>query len=122
MDENSLGSLSKDGLYVAAEMKSDELEDMDTPKVSGSFLGSLFSGKIVTEKDLDPVLEQVINQLISKNVAAEIAIQVCDRVRKSLVGTRISSFSRIMTLVQQEMEKEIQRILTPDSSIFCISS
>ncbi len=72
-----------------------------------------FSGKVLTDNDLDAPLEDMQKMLTSKNVAGEIAQDICLTVRKKLVGKRMASFTRVKTAVRQALEVAIEKILRP---------
>lgn len=72
-----------------------------------------FSGKVLTDQDLDLPLEDMEKMLTSKNVAREIAKDICLTVRKKLVGKRMASFTRVKTAVRQALEIAIEKILRP---------
>lgn len=63
------------------------------------------------------MLKRVKEHLIQKNVAAPVAEQVCQVVHQSLEGTMLSSFTRVQTVVEQQLEQTIRQILTPTSPI-----
>lgn len=110
VDEASLGTRNKDGLYEVKDWdfgaKDDETNDViaralgsDTSKQSTSSLGSLGSlfarltgSKVLTEDDLKPVLEGMKQHLMKKNVAKEIADKVCEGVGEGLVGKKVGGF------------------------------
>jgi len=75
------------------------------------------TNKEITDTDLAPVLENFANHLIEKNVAFEISHEICDSLGTSLVGKRMSSFTRITSNVKTAMEESLTRILTPKKKI-----
>jgi signal recognition particle GTPase len=111
VDEASLGTRTKDGMYEVKDWdfgpKDDETDDEiaralgpgTSSKPSASSLGSLGSlfarltgSKVLTEDDLQPVLEGMKQHLMKKNVAKEIADKVCEGVGESLVGKKVGGF------------------------------
>lgn len=72
-----------------------------------------FSGKYLTDDDLDVPLEEMEKMLTGKNVAREIAQDICLTVRKKLVGKKMASFTRVKTAVRQALEMAIEKILRP---------
>ena len=72
-----------------------------------------FSGKYLTDEDLDVPLEEMEKMLTGKNVAREIAQDICLTVRKKLVGKKMASFTRVKTAVRQALEMAIEKILRP---------
>ncbi|KAG6379125.1 SRP54-type protein [Boletus reticuloceps] len=134
VDEASLGTRTKDGLYEVKDWdfdpENDETNDViaralgsDAPKQSGSSLGSLGSlfarltgSKILTENDLKPVLEGMKEHLMKKNVAKEIADKVCEGVGESLVGKKVGGFQTTNNAVRTALSTSLTRILTPKTS------
>lgn len=110
VDEASLGTRTKDGMYEVKDWdfgpKDDETDNViaralrsDASKQSTSSLGSLGSlfarltgSKVLTEDDLKPVLEGMKQHLMKKNVAKEIADKVCEGVGEGLVGKKVGGF------------------------------
>lgn len=91
-------------------------DSTETKGVWGSSLKGMmdqFSGKVLTDSDLDIPLEDMEKMLTGKNVAREIAQDICLTVRKKLVGKRMASFTRVKTAVRQALEIAIEKILSP---------
>jgi signal recognition particle receptor subunit alpha len=100
----------------------------------GGFFSRFTGGKVLTEQDLQPVLEAMKQRLMQKNVAKEIAEKVCDGVGEGLVGKKIGNFqSETFVLevplqtdeldiataasVRTALANSLTRILTPKTSI-----
>jgi len=83
-------------------------------------LGSLFArftgSKVLSEADLNPVLEGMQQHLMKKNVAKEIAEKVCEGVGESLVGKKVGGFQTTNAAVRQALSNSITHILTPKTS------
>jgi signal recognition particle receptor subunit alpha len=110
VDESSLGTRTRDGLYEVKDWEFTNNEEADKliasalkpvsgkTATSGSLgaLGSIFArltgSKVLTEHDLKPVLEGMKQHLMKKNVAREIADKVCEGVGESLVGKKVGGF------------------------------
>jgi len=89
--------------------------------VTGLF--SNFSGnKPLTSDDLQKPIAELKNQLISKNVAMDIADKLCASVKDSLVGKKISAFTRVKTMVAAALSDALTRVLTPKKSIDIVAS
>ncbi|KAH9997500.1 SRP54-type protein [Russula vinacea] len=136
VDEASLGIRNKDGLYEVRDLEFANAEtaddaiaralsaspDKEDKPAQGSLgaLGSLFArftgSKVLSEDDLNPVLEGMKQHLMKKNVAKEIAEQVCEGVGKSLVGKKVGGFQTTNAAVRQALSNSITHILTPKSS------
>ena len=118
VDETSLGTRTKDGMYEVKDWdfgaKDEETNNViaralgsDASKQPTSSLGSLGSlfarltgSKVLTEEDLKPVLEGMKQHLMKKNVAKEIADKVCEGVGESLVGKKVGGFQSMCVQVQ----------------------
>ena len=86
------------------DVLADVVKPLDKNSNSSSLITSLFSrltgSQVLTEADLQPVLEGMKQHLMKKNVAKEIAEKVCEGVGESLVGKKIGGFeSERLTLV-----------------------
>lgn len=112
VDEASLGTRSKDGLYEVRDLEFANAKTADDAiaralnggpdkenkpaQSSLGTLGSLFArftgSKVLSEADLDPVLEGMKQHLMKKNVAKDIAEKVCEGVGESLVGKKVGGF------------------------------
>lgn len=117
VDEASLGIRNKDGLYEVRDLEFANAEraddavaralgagsDGENKPAQGSLgaLGSLFArftgSKILSEDDLNPVLEGMKQHLMKKNVAKDISEKVCEGVGKSLVGKKVGGFQSMFS-------------------------
>ncbi|KAF8558467.1 P-loop containing nucleoside triphosphate hydrolase protein [Imleria badia] len=134
VDEASLGTRTKDGMYEVKDWdfssRDEETNDViaralgsDASKQPASSLGSLGSlfarltgSKVLTEDDLKPVLEGMKQHLMKKNVAKEIADKVCEGVGESLVGKKVGGFQTTNNAVRAALSTSLTRILTPKTS------
>ncbi|KAG8217317.1 signal recognition particle, alpha subunit, N-terminal-domain-containing protein [Butyriboletus roseoflavus] len=134
VDEASLGTRTKDGMYEVKDWdfgpKDGETDDViaralrsDASKQSTSSLGSLgflfarlTGSKVLTEDDLKPVLEGMKQHLMKKNVAKEIADKVCEGVGENLVGKKVGGFQTTNNAVRMALSTSLTRILTPKTS------
>jgi signal recognition particle receptor subunit alpha len=112
VDEASLGTRNKDGLYEVRDLEfakgntTDDAiaralgagSDKENKPTQGSLgtLGSLFArftgSRVLSEDDLNPVLEGMKQHLMKKNVAKGIAEKVCEGVGESLIGKKVGGF------------------------------
>ena len=83
----------------------------------GSMIQTITGGKILEERDLLPVLDEMKEMLQSKNVAQEIADDICSSVGQALIGHRLASFTGIKKVVTDALHDAVQRILTPGTSV-----
>ncbi|KAH9079181.1 P-loop containing nucleoside triphosphate hydrolase protein [Lactarius deliciosus] len=136
VDEASLGSRTRDGLYEVKDWEfanGGTADDVIAKALSGSLgkeskpaqsslgaLGSLFARftgtKVLSEDDLKPVLEGMKQHLMKKNVAKDIAEKVCEGVGQSLVGKKVGGFQTTNAAVRQALSNSITHILTPKTS------
>ncbi|EJF65737.1 signal recognition particle binding protein [Dichomitus squalens LYAD-421 SS1] len=137
VDSASLGTRTQDGLYevkdweflsqgeknaddVIAEVLKKGGQEAKPASSSLGALGSIFArltgSKVLTEKDLKPVLEAMKQHLMKKNVAKEISEKVCEDVGQSLVGKKVGGFQTTTSAVRQALANSITRILTPKTS------
>jgi len=72
--------------------------------------------KVLTKQDVQPILDEMKQILISKNVAQETAQVIVQDVSNKLVGTKLSSMTRIKTIVRLAVEQSVARILNCSSS------
>ncbi|CAH8504321.1 unnamed protein product [Heterobilharzia americana] len=87
--------------------------------LTGGFASSLLrglriaggSGRVLTQEDITPCLEQLRERLVSKNVAMSIAERICSSVADRLVGTSLGTFGRIYPRVRASLEEVCSRIL-----------
>ena len=112
VDEASLGTRNKDGLYEVRDLEfanaqtaddaiaqvlgaGSDKEDKPTQGSLGT-LGSLFArftgSRVLSEDDLNPVLEGMKQHLMKKNVAKDISEKVCEGVGESLIGKKVGGF------------------------------
>ncbi len=102
----------------------DDYDDDDQNIESSSGWGSSLKGlidqmsgnKLLTEQDLKGPLQEMEKLLTSKNVASDISIEICNQVKKTLVGKRLASFRRVKTAVRQALEQAITKILHPNQN------
>lgn len=94
--------------HLSEEDDDDEEEDdnVNENKNSGwgfgfvsDFFKTISGNKILTDEDLEPVFEEMSKKLISKNVAHEVSTEICNSVRKSLVGQKLTSFTRYIIIL-----------------------
>ncbi|KAF5372964.1 hypothetical protein D9758_001682 [Tetrapyrgos nigripes] len=136
VDQASLGTRTRDGLYEVKdwEFTNSEMDETDnvitkalrskeaqtSSKGSLGALGSLFArltgSKVLTEQDLKPVLDGMKQHLMKKNVAKEIADKVCEGVGESLVGKKVGGFQTTNAAVRLALSTSLTRILTPKTS------
>jgi len=136
VDKGSLGTRATDGSYevkdwdfggsangLEDDFVSRTLRQQDDPKATSSSLGALGSifarltgSKILSEKDLKPVLESMKQHLMKKNVAMEISEKVCEGVGEGLIGKKVGGFQTTSATVRQALTTSLTRILTPNTS------
>jgi signal recognition particle receptor subunit alpha len=117
VDQSSLGTRTRDGLYevkdwefskegdddaddiIARALKPVEAKTKSTSSSLGA-LGSIFArltgSKVLTEEDLKPVLDAMKQHLMKKNVAKDTSEKVCEGVGESLVGKKVGGFQSML--------------------------
>jgi signal recognition particle receptor subunit alpha len=108
------------------EEDSDESdEEITSTKTSSSLLSSfvrnlgvnVMGTQALTRDDIDAPLQDLKKKLMERNVAEEIANKLIESVAASLVGQKLSSFTRVSSAVKAAVEDALVRILTPKKSI-----
>mmetsp|Transcript_1717 Transcript_1717/g.6043 ORF Transcript_1717/g.6043 Transcript_1717/m.6043 type:complete len:602 (+) Transcript_1717:193-1998(+) len=99
----------------------DEGEEAVKSKAGGgswfsSVLRNVVGKESLERSDVQPVLDQLKVRLMAKNVAEVIVEKLCESIATSLEGQKMSSFTRISTVVRSAMEDALTRILTPQRS------
>lgn len=97
-------------------------------KGASSSSGGLFSkltnafknvtgNKVLTEEDVEPILENFKTSLMEKNVAQEIADSICHSVTATLIDKKTESFTSVQATVKTALTDSIQKLLTPKRNI-----
>lgn len=96
-----------------------DLVSKPTAKSSGvfGFFKNLTGQREIDAATLEPVLQKMKTHLIDKNVASNISQHLCDSVQSSLLGKKLGTFGSVSTLVKDNMETALKRILTPKTSV-----
>ncbi|KAH8740882.1 GTpase signal recognition particle receptor alpha subunit [Cryptosporidium ryanae] len=80
--------------------------------------GILDSNCVITEEIIQEPLQKLKSKLIEKNVASEIAHDIIDSISKATVGTKPKdNYSRLDTILHNNLRDAITRILSPKKSI-----
>ena len=124
VDQSSLGTRTRDGLYEVRDWEfskeGDNTDDViaralkpveksTTAPSSGSLgaLGSIFArltgSKVLTQDDLNPVLDAMKQHLMKKNVAKDTAEKVCEGVGESLVGKKVGGFQSMLVVLSHHL-------------------
>merc|ERR1712154_443180 len=114
----------------AADLESydDDFSDLSVPNRIQNKEGSISNGiwnrfsklignKPLEESDVLNVLQDLENSLSSKNVANVIAMELCQSLKKQLIGRQIGTFNTIRSVVKDAMTECLERILTPTRPI-----
>ncbi|TFL07003.1 SRP54-type protein [Pterulicium gracile] len=127
VDEASLGTRTTDGMYEVKDWtfagQGDVLSKIAGPVTDTGSMGRLSSmfarltgSKVLTDKDLKPVLDAMKQHLMSKNVAMNISEKICEGVAEGLVGKKVGSFQTTNAAFRQALSASLTRILTPKTS------
>lgn len=98
-------------------------EDINNTKDSKKRMGilSYFKGivgsKILTLKDLQPILDKMREHLIDKNVAADIAEKLCQSVATNLEGKSLGTLDSTASFVKNAFYESLLNILSPKRRI-----
>ncbi|WBW72347.1 signal recognition particle receptor alpha subunit Srp101 [Schizosaccharomyces osmophilus] len=114
---------TKKGEVVIGDLEADPDQNSTTTSSSAfSFFSGLIGGKYLKEDDLDPVLKKVQEHLIQKNVANSISLELCESVKKSLIGKKLGSFESVKQTVNDAFRETLTQILTPSTSLDLLHS
>ncbi|XP_054162982.1 signal recognition particle receptor subunit alpha homolog [Oppia nitens] len=106
---------------VEEEEEDEEEEEFISAKpkksIFGSFLKTFNYNKVLTQADLEPILNQLRDHLIAKNVASEIATKLCESVSTKLEGQTVNTWTGLKSFVRNALEDSILRILSPNRNI-----
>mmetsp|Transcript_43247 Transcript_43247/g.123280 ORF Transcript_43247/g.123280 Transcript_43247/m.123280 type:complete len:620 (-) Transcript_43247:94-1953(-) len=78
---------------------------------------NLTGGAVLTEEELEPILQQFKTALMSKNVAADVSSKLAESVRHSLVGKTTERFTSMSSAVKTVLQDSMETLLTPKKSI-----
>jgi len=100
-------------------MEENRDEKVDVSSVSRrffSFFENITKGRQLDASDLAPVMMKMKEHLMKKNVAANISQQICDAVTEKMIGRNLGTFERVQSVVLDEINIVLTRILTPATS------
>lgn len=107
---------SQDGYVTAQELTAPPSNTKPTSLLS--LFSNLTTGTPLTLKELEGPISKIKDHLVGKNVAAPVAIHLCTQVQKVLLGKPFSKLTTsIDSIIKQELESTLSKILTPSSSI-----
>ncbi len=89
--------------------------------ILSSSIKNLTGNKVITNEDLDSILNKFKEDLMSKNVAEEISQKLCDSIRVNLVEKKTEAFTTLYKTVKSALEESLTKILTPKKNIDIIS-
>lgn len=119
--EDDAASLSSG---VSDDEEDEQAEQKDKPgRVGGLFksltrnVKNITGGAVLSDEDLQPILQQFKTDLMTKNVGAEVATKLAESVRTSVVGKRTERFSSMTHTVKQTLKDAMETLLTPKKSI-----
>lgn len=119
---------SDDGIDEEEIIDAGQDEDINHTKKNGvlvSFVKSIsvnvMGTNALTREDLQQALDDMKRKLMERNVAEEIAGKLCNSVAGTLVGQKLSSFTRVSTTVRQAFQEALVRMLTPNRTINILS-
>ena len=86
-----------------------------------SSIKNLTGNKVITNEELESLLDKFKEDLMSKNVAEEISQKLCDSIRINLVDKKTEAFTSLYKTVKLSLEESLTKILTPKKNIDIIS-
>jgi len=117
-DDRSLSSGSED-----EEQAASKTETGKPGRVSGIFktlqrsVKNITGGAVLTEEDLQPILQTFKTSLMAKNVAADVALKLAESVHTSMVGKTTDRFQSMSASVKVTLQEAMETLLTPKKSI-----
>ena len=115
--EQFLGSSDPDNLNEAEFVEEKHHKSTGIFSKFTNVLKNYIGNKVLTEEDIKPAIDELINLLLEKNVAKEIAENLCESVKKGLLGVKTNSFTTIATTVKEALKDSIAKILTPKEEL-----
>lgn len=120
--KDEVESLSSDSEHEKEEEVKD-VQAADPGRVGGLFklltkqVKNITGGAVLTDEDLQPILETFKTALMTKNVAADVASKLADSVRVSLAGKTTGRFTSMSATVKAALKESMETLLTPKKSI-----
>ena len=96
--------------------EADENETVGWGKSIKGLFDQISGNKVLTEHDINAAMTEMEQMLISKNVAPNCAQEICEGVKNSLIGKKLSSFSRMKSVVRTALESS--KLLCFSKSLF----
>ncbi|KAN0035728.1 hypothetical protein ACTA71_005016 [Dictyostelium dimigraforme] len=104
---------------IDMEVSSSSEEEEDSKPVSGfmKYFNVLTGNRVIDKQDLEPILADFKLHLTKKNVAPDIADKIVQSIGTGLEGKKLATFQGVTSVVKQQMEDTVTRILTPKRNI-----
>ncbi|KAM9964293.1 hypothetical protein ACTFIW_004049 [Dictyostelium discoideum] len=98
---------------------SDDDDEEEAKPVSGfmKYFNVLTGNRVIDNQDLEPILADFKLHLTKKNVAPDVADKIVQSIGTGLEGKKLATFQGVTSVVKQQMEDTITRILTPKRNI-----
>ncbi|KAN0004397.1 hypothetical protein ACTFIZ_010548 [Dictyostelium cf. discoideum] len=98
---------------------SDDDDEEEAKPVSGfmKYFNVLTGNRVIDKQDLEPILADFKLHLTKKNVAPDVADKIVQSIGTGLEGKKLATFQGVTSVVKQQMEDTITRILTPKRNI-----
>ncbi|QPG73365.1 hypothetical protein FOA43_000675 [Brettanomyces nanus] len=133
-DKARFGTRTKSGEFLVSDLSEemDRILSESKPKKSDStgdsaagsssshsfgFLRNIIGGKKIQKEDVKKVKNALSEHLIKKNVAPNVANSLIFEIEKQLVGSTTASFTSVEETAKKSLEKQLIKLLTPNSSI-----
>ncbi|VEU20974.1 DEKNAAC101845 [Brettanomyces naardenensis] len=129
-DKAHFGSKTKSGEFLVSDLseemdrilKSDEEKKKKVVSTGATsspfgFLRNVIGGKKIQKEDVSKVKSVLSQHLIKKNVAPNVANSLISEIEKELVGSTTASFTSVEETARKSLERQLIKLLTPNSSI-----
>ncbi|ODV84762.1 hypothetical protein CANARDRAFT_200193 [[Candida] arabinofermentans NRRL YB-2248] len=97
-------------------LKSQQQNSSSTSQSFG-FLRGIIGGKKIEKEDVQKVKSALSNHLIKKNVAPNVANSLISEIEKELIGSKTANFTSVEETAKKSLERQLIKLLTPNSSI-----
>lgn len=127
-DKSKFGSTTKSGEFLVSDL-SQEMDQIlaDDTRAKGKetatqqqpfgFLRNVIGGKTIEKKDIEKVKTALATHLVEKNVAPDVANSLIAEIEQELVGSKTASFTSVEETAKKSLEKQLIKLLTPNSSV-----
>ncbi|KAM9982011.1 hypothetical protein ACTFIY_004318 [Dictyostelium cf. discoideum] len=111
--------IQKFNIEMDVSSSDDDDDEEEAKPVSGfmKYFNVLTGNRVIDKQDLEPILADFKLHLTKKNVAPDVADKIVQSIGTGLEGKKLATFQGVTSVVKQQMEDTITRILTPKRNI-----